>query len=158
MWGDDEPPTNAPSPERGRPAREACWGGVSLTKQHRALTPTGRPSAVSLPLSGEGRKELPDFVAPKVAAEIEGWLSHLGAERRTSPKTVEAYRRDVLQFLAFLAEHLGGAPSLRDLAGLSPADVRAFLAARRAAGIGSRSLMRTLAGIRGFARHLERNR
>ena len=99
----------------------------------------------------------PDFVAPKVAAEIEGWLSYLGAERRMSGKTVEAYRRDVLQFLGFLAEHLGGAPSLRDLAALTPADVRAFLASRRAVGIGSRSLMRTLAGTRAFARYLERN-
>jgi integrase/recombinase XerC len=99
----------------------------------------------------------PDFVAPKVAAEIATWLSYLGAERRMSPKTVEAYRRDVLQFLGFLAEHLGGAPSLRDLAALTPADVRAFLASRRAVGIGSRSLMRTLAGTRAFARYLERN-
>ena len=31
------------------------------------------------------------------------------------------------------------------------------MAARRAAGIGSRSLMRSLAGVRGFARYLERN-
>ena len=99
----------------------------------------------------------PDFVAPKVAAEIEGWLSYLGAERRMSGKTVEAYQRDVLQFLGFLAEHLGGAPSLRDLAALTPTDVRAFLASRRAVGIGSRSLMRTLAGTRAFARYLERN-
>jgi len=99
----------------------------------------------------------PDFIAPKVAAEIESWLSYLGAERRMSEKTVEAYRRDVLQFLGFLAEHLGGAPSLRDLAALTPADVRAFLASRRAVGIGSRSLMRTLAGTRAFARYLERN-
>jgi integrase/recombinase XerC len=98
-----------------------------------------------------------DFIARKVAAEIEAWLRHLGNERRLSPKTLEAYRRDVLQFLAFLAEHLGGAPSLAALAGLAPADVRAFLAARRAKGIGSRSLMRTLAGIRGFGRYLERN-
>ena len=74
-----------------------------------------------------------------------------------SPKTVEAYRRDVLQFLGFLAEHLGGAPSLRELAALTPADVRAFMAARRAQDIGSRSLMRTLAGTRAFARFLERN-
>jgi integrase/recombinase XerC len=102
-------------------------------------------------------QHLPDFVAPKVAAEIEGWLGHLGAERRMSPKTVEAYRRDVLQFLAFLAEHLGGTPSLRDLAALAPADVRAFLAARRANNIGSRSLMRALAGLRAFGRFLERN-
>src|ERR1700686_3840314 len=95
--------------------------------------------------------------APKVAAEIENWLTHLGDETRYSPKTLEAYRRDVRQFLEFLTQHFGGAPSLKDLAGLKPADVRAFLARRRAAGIGSRSLMRTLAGIRGFARYLERN-
>ena len=98
-----------------------------------------------------------NLVAPKVAAELESWLRQLGDERRFSPKTTEAYRRDVLQFLAFLAEHLGGAPSLKDLAALEPADVRAFLAARRAEGIGSRSLMRALAGMRGFARFLERN-
>jgi len=98
-----------------------------------------------------------DFMAPKVAVEMESWLAHLGAERRLSAKTLEAYRRDVLQFLAFLAGHLGGAPSLKDLAALAPADVRAFLAARRGKDVGSRSLMRTLAGIRGFARFLERN-
>ncbi len=97
------------------------------------------------------------FITPKVAAEIANWSQYLGAERRMSPKTLDAYRRDVVQFLNFLAEHLGGAPSLKELAELAPADVRAFLAARRADGIGSRSLMRTLAGLRAFARYLERN-
>ena len=38
-----------------------------------------------------------------------------------------------------------------------PRDVRAFMAARRGDGIGSRSLMRALAGARSFARFLERN-
>jgi integrase/recombinase XerC len=102
-------------------------------------------------------KDAADFVAPKVGAELESWLRYLGAERRYSKKTLEAYRRDALQFLTFLAGHLGGTPSLKELAALTPADVRAFMAARRAAGIGSRSLMRTLAGVRGFARFLERN-
>jgi integrase/recombinase XerC len=96
-------------------------------------------------------------IAPDVAAEIGHWLGHLNAERRMSDKTLDAYRRDVAQFLSFLAEHLGGAPSLRELAALSPQDVRAFMAARRADGIGGRSLMRALAGIRSFARFLERN-
>ena len=96
-------------------------------------------------------------IAPKVTAEIEAWLRHLNAERHLSPKTTEAYRRDVEQFLHFLAEHCGGVPSLKDLAALAPADVRAFLAARRADDIGSRSLMRSLAGIRAFGRFLERS-
>ena len=95
--------------------------------------------------------------APDVAAELARWLTHLGAERRMSPKTLEAYQRDAGQFLAFLAQHQGRAPSLKDLAKLTTQDVRAFMAARRAAGIGSRSLMRGLAGARSFARFLERN-
>ena len=96
-------------------------------------------------------------IAPDVAAEIAGWLGFLGAERRMSPKTLEAYDRDVGQFLAFLAGHIGGPPSLRQLAELTPADVRAFMASRRSDGAGNRTLMRGLAGARSFARYLERN-
>jgi integrase/recombinase XerC len=92
-----------------------------------------------------------------VAAEVARWLEHLGAERRMSGKTLSAYERDTRQFLTFMAGHLGGAPTLAELAALAPQDVRAFMAARRAAGIGSRSLMRVLAGVRSFARFLERN-
>ena len=120
-------------------------------RDRRSFRPSGGPPS---PQSGGG---IPDFVARKVVAEIEAWLRHLGAERNLSGKTIEAYRRDVLQFLHFLGQHLGGAPSLRDLAALAPADVRAFLAARRADAISSRSLMRALAGIRAFGRFLERS-
>src|SRR6266849_5040264 len=94
--------------------------------------------------------------APDVATEVVRWLAHLAAERRMSPKTVEAYWRDVGQLLAFLAEHFGKPPSLAAIARLAPADLRAFMAARRAAGVGGRSLMRNLAGSRSFARFLER--
>jgi integrase/recombinase XerC len=90
------------------------------------------------------------------AAEVGHWLSYLGAEKRMSPKTLEAYRRDVGQWLAFLTEHLGSPPTLKRLEKLGPADIRAFMAARRANGIGSRSLMRQLAGCRSFIRFLER--
>ena len=73
-----------------------------------------------------------------------------------SPKTTEAYQRDALQFLAFLSSHLGARVTLAKLAKLAPADVRAFMASRRGDGIGGRSLMRSLAGLRSFARFLER--
>jgi integrase/recombinase XerC len=99
--------------------------------------------------------ELP-LAAPEVAAEIVHWLSHLGAERRMSPRTVEAYQRDVRQFLEFLAMHTGGRVTLAAMQQLATRDVRAFMAHRRHGGASSRSLMRSLAGVRSFARFLER--
>ena len=98
-----------------------------------------------------------DDAARDVAGEVARWRAYIAAERRMSENTLEAYDRDVRQFLTFLAGHLGGAPTLSDLARLAPADVRAFMAARRAAGVSGRSLMRTLAGVRSFARFLERS-
>src|SRR5262245_25188311 len=97
------------------------------------------------------------FAAADVAAEFVRWLEHLAAERRMSPKTCEAYCRDATQFLLFMAEHFGGRVTLNKLAQLTPQDVRAFMAARRADGIAGRSLMRALAGVRSFARFLERH-
>lgn len=86
----------------------------------------------------------------------QSWLAHLAGERRLSPKTLEAYGRDARQFFTFLTDHLGGPPTLDAIARLKPMDLRAFLAARRAAGVTGRSLMRQLAALRSFARHLER--
>jgi integrase/recombinase XerC len=102
------------------------------------------------------RKPNDGVAAPDAAAEVERWLAHLGAERRMSPKTVEAYGRDVDQFLAFLAGHFGCRVTLARLRDLAVRDIRAFMAQRRSVGIGGRSLMRSLAGARSFARHLER--
>jgi integrase/recombinase XerC len=96
------------------------------------------------------------FAASDVVAEVIRWRAYLAGEKRMSPKTVEAYARDTSQFLAFLAVHLGGKVTLARLVKLAPADVRAFMASRRADGIGSRSLMRGLAGMRSFTRYLER--
>jgi integrase/recombinase XerC len=95
------------------------------------------------------------YAAAEVAAETARWLAHLSDERRMSPKTVEAYGRDVRQLLQFLSQHLGRRMTLAALARLEPLDIRAFMAARRNDGIGGRSLMRMLAGGRSFARYLE---
>jgi integrase/recombinase XerC len=86
------------------------------------------------------------------------YLAHLRGERRASPKTCEAYGRDLAAFFAFLEEHLGGAPTLEDLAGLYARDFRAYLAKRRAGpdGLSPRSAARALAAIRGFFRYAER--
>ena len=97
-----------------------------------------------------------DSADATIARQMARWLTHLGSERRLSPKTLEAYSRDLRQCLDFLCEHFGTRVTLSRFAGLEAADVRAFMAMRRADEIGGRSLMRTLAGLRSFGRFLER--
>jgi integrase/recombinase XerC len=93
------------------------------------------------------------IAAPDTLRAVERWRRHLGGERRLAARTVEAYSRDVEQFLGFLTPHLGGPPRLADLAS---SDIRAFMASRRNGGAGSRTLARGLAGIRSFIGFLER--
>src|SRR3954447_24357251 len=93
---------------------------------------------------------------PGIAQEMTRWLSHLGAERRLSPKTLEAYARDLRQCLNFLCGHWGERVTLKRFAALEASDIRAFMAMRRADDIAGRSLMRALAGLRSFGRFLER--
>ena len=92
----------------------------------------------------------------RAADALAAWLAHLSNERRASPHTVDAYRRDVSAFLGFLVAHLGGDPSLRDMGMLAPQDLRAYLAHRRNDGLGDRSVMRALAAIRAFFGWMER--
>src|SRR5262245_53903173 len=96
---------------------------------------------------------------PAVAQDLHHaaglWLDHLTHARGHAEKTKEAYARDLRQLIGYLAQHLGRPPDLADLAALDVKTIRAFLAARRRAGTGSRSLARTLSGLRMFFRWLE---
>ncbi len=92
-----------------------------------------------------------------VLRAVDAWLDWLADERRASARTVDSYRRDVAQFLAFLARHHGDACDLALLGAVTPSDLRAFLAERRGKGIGHVSNARSLSALRGLFRHLDRN-
>ncbi len=96
------------------------------------------------------------LVDAEIERQIGLWQRDLGAVRRLAPKTLDAYGRDLGQFLAFLATHTGGAVSLETLRDMRAADIRAFMAARRGDDVTSRSLARALSAIRSFFRFLER--
>jgi len=97
-----------------------------------------------------------DSADDSIVLQMTRWLTHLRSERRLSPKTLEAYTRDLRQCLDFLCEHWGTRVSLAKFSKLEASDIRAFMAMRRADEIAGRSLMRTLAGLRSFGRFLER--
>ncbi|WP_340116022.1 tyrosine recombinase XerC [Pelagibius sp. 7325] len=94
--------------------------------------------------------------APDVGAAMRDWQAWLADEKRASPHTCLAYRRDLVQFLGFVSGHLGKAPSLDDLARLSTGDFRAWLAARNSEGVKRTSSARALSTLRGFFRWLKR--
>ena len=96
--------------------------------------------------------------APGLAAVIAAWLRRLGDERRLSPRTLAAYERDVRQFIGFLAQRFGAPPTEAEFSNCAPADIRAYLARRRAEGVQPRSLQRALSALRSLARHLARER
>jgi integrase/recombinase XerC len=84
------------------------------------------------------------------------FLLWLTVERRASPLTVAAYRRDIGFLLGFLTGHLGREPTLADLDGLREADLRAWLAAEAGMGRGNRTRARHLSAVRSFFRFLAR--
>ncbi|MCF6262344.1 MAG: tyrosine recombinase XerC [Xanthomonadales bacterium] len=83
--------------------------------------------------------------------EIDNFLQYLSTEKRLSPRTVSAYRRD----LDCLEKHL----SANDLTSINVVDeshIRRFIADQHRRGLGSRSLQRLLSAIRSFFRYLLR--
>src|SRR5215510_5302208 len=86
---------------------------------------------------------------------LAAWFAHLANERQSSPHTLAAYERDLRQFLHWLQEDQAHPPSLVDLANLDAKRLRAFMAARRRAGLSSRSLARTMSALRAYFRWLE---
>ncbi|MBO6542906.1 MAG: tyrosine recombinase XerC [Alphaproteobacteria bacterium] len=94
--------------------------------------------------------------APDTRAALTTYFTYLISEKRASPRTIESYARDLTRFSEFLTDHLAGEPTIENLMGLSVADFRAFLAARRNDGLAPRSLARNLSCLKSFFRHMER--
>jgi integrase/recombinase XerC len=87
------------------------------------------------------------------------WLEHLARERRASPRTLEAYGFAAGRYLSFLERHRGGEPlSLSDMSGITPGEIRAWLAHLRQGEtpLSPRSLSQALSAIRTFHRYLDR--
>jgi integrase/recombinase XerC len=81
---------------------------------------------------------------------VDGFLEHLEWERNLSPATIRAYRREIHNFIDFVATELGqNAP-----AQTTAVSVRAHLAHLHSRGLQPRSIARALAALRTYFRFL----
>ena len=94
----------------------------------------------------------------KAGAALAAFLDHLAGERRASPRTIDAYRRDLDGFLDFMAGHRGGPGTLAELEALKTTDFRAWLAdlRRPPRSLSARSAARALSALRSFYAYLLR--
>ncbi len=83
---------------------------------------------------------------------IQRFVDYLESEKRASPNTVKAYRRDLAQLSGFLRERLGRPVELADVNKLLLRAWLGELARTRSAS----SIARKLAAVRAFYAHLER--
>ena len=85
---------------------------------------------------------------------IRDWDAHLAHEKRRSDHTRRAYIATAERFCAFLSQHRGGEVDKAMLSALNPNDLRAYLADRRAGGLGNASAARELSALRSFLRYV----
>jgi integrase/recombinase XerC len=82
---------------------------------------------------------------------VEDWLASLAHERRLSPHTGAAYRRDLAALLAY-----GTQQGLRRFDAFDEQHVRDFAAVSHRDGLAPRSIQRRLSAVRGFYKFLIR--
>jgi integrase/recombinase XerC len=94
------------------------------------------------------------LISPAARDALQHWLEGQKALKGASDNTLDAYRRDVAEFLAFITEHKGAPQGLAALERVTTSDMRAWMARTRSTGIAARSLARKLSAVKTFFRWL----
>ena len=94
------------------------------------------------------------LISPQARDALEEWLAQERALKGTTENTISAYARDVSGFIAFMADHHGGAEGLGPLSRISITDMRAWMSHERRRGVAARSLARELSAVKTFYRWL----
>lgn len=94
------------------------------------------------------------LISPAATTALAHWLDGQKTLHGAAANTVEAYHRDVADFIAFMAAHSGAPQSLAALSRITVSDMRAWMARTRSGDVGARSLARKLSAVKSFYRWL----
>ena len=87
----------------------------------------------------------------KVNDLLDAYLDHLRVERGLARNTLDAYSRDLTEFVRWVEENLG-----RPLRDLKEEDVRFYFLGKKQRGMSARSLRRKASSLRGLYRFLQK--
>ena len=94
------------------------------------------------------------LISDAAAEAVRAWLEGQKTLKGAADNTIEAYRRDVFDFVGFMAAHHGAPQGLAALSRISVSDMRAWMARTRSDDVGARSLARKLSAVKSFYRWL----
>jgi integrase/recombinase XerC len=84
-------------------------------------------------------------------SQIDAWLTRLASERKSSPHTIDGYRRDLAKLTAYMERQ-----NVASFDKLDPNRMRGFVASEHRAGLSPKSLQRLLSSCRSLFRQLTR--
>jgi integrase/recombinase XerC len=91
--------------------------------------------------------------AASLATMADGFCNYLKFEKRYSPHTVLAYRRDLADWQVYLEQQLG----VVSVEEIKPVMIRSWLASLKDQGVTARSLIRKISTLKSFYKHLIRS-
>ncbi|WP_167646626.1 tyrosine recombinase XerC [Mameliella alba] len=95
-------------------------------------------------------------ISPAARDALANWLEACKALDGAAENTLNAYRADVLDFIAFLTAHHAEPQGLAPLSAVTTTDMRSWMAHLRRREVGARSVARKLSAVKGFYRWLAR--
>lgn len=110
------------------------------------------PNAQGRSSSDDARVAEPSGAEASVVTEF---LTHLEKERDVSPNTLQAYTRDLEEFVSFMGNYYGA--RAWSWGGIDRLAMRGYLAHLTRRGLSKRSIGRSLSAVRTFYKYLHRN-